>query len=104
MMLPNPVTVPDADADPLPLAPPALADADGEPSLHALKNPANPTTPRRANKTDACRIAALLFDELMIKISGLNDRPAGRSPAAAPHSGHPPTRQHVPDTIATHPA
>jgi hypothetical protein len=103
-MLPNPVTVPDADADALPPAPPALADADGEPSLQALKNPANPTAPRRANKTDDGLIATLLFDELMIKISGLNDRPAERQLAAATRPGRLPTRQHVPDTIATHPA
>jgi hypothetical protein len=51
-ILPNPVTVPEAEADPLPLAPPALADADGDPSLHALNNPANPTTPSTPNNTD----------------------------------------------------
>jgi len=61
MMLPNPVTVPEADADPLPLAPPALADADGEPSLQALNNPANPTAPSKLQIADARFIETSCF-------------------------------------------
>jgi hypothetical protein len=68
-MLPNPVTVPDAEADPLPLAPPALADADGDPPLHALKSPANPITPRSIKNTDDRRIGISLVIELIMSHS-----------------------------------
>jgi hypothetical protein len=70
-ILPNPVMVPEAEADPLPLAPPALAEADGDPSLQALKKPANPIAPIRVKKQDGSRIVLLLVMKMMRRVNGV---------------------------------